>query len=153
MLFQWITCCPDFEKSLKRRRLAALALLAVGLTGLVCYALLVPGSPLGDYARGFYLGAASGLTAASLLLLVRLWYLQAHPEARKRAKIRETDEREVSIARSAFQIAGAVIFFTAAAALFVVLPLSWEAFAALLAVVLLYAAVFWGASLWIHRFS
>ena len=150
MLLKWLICQPDFNRVLKLRRRIALALLAVGITGLACYCLLVPGSALGDYARGFYLGAAAGLTAASLLLLARTWYLQTHPAAWKRAKIRETDERETALTQSAFRIAGAVVFFAAAAALFVVLPLSREAFAALLAVVFLYAAAFLGAIAWLN---
>ena len=45
----------DYERSLRRRRLMALGLMAVGITGLVCYALLIHDSDvLPDYARGFY---------------------------------------------------------------------------------------------------
>ena len=70
MLFKiLLTDKSNFEKSLKNRRLAAIGLLCVGLTGFACYFLLVPDSPLSQYAQGFYLGAASGITAGALILL------------------------------------------------------------------------------------
>ena len=56
----------DFERSLRRRQGAALALLAVGLVGLACYFLLVPNSSLPDFAQGFYLGAAGGISAGAM---------------------------------------------------------------------------------------
>ena len=68
MLMKLILCDDDFEKSLKLRRLAALAFLGVGLIGFACYFLLVPGSSLSDYAQGFYLGAAGGITAGAVIL-------------------------------------------------------------------------------------
>ena len=58
---------PDYERSLRRRRLAAFGLLAVGVTGIVCYLLLIHDSDvLSDYARGFYLGGASGITIGAV---------------------------------------------------------------------------------------
>ena len=44
----------DYDRSLRRRRLMALGLLAVGITGIVCYIRLIHNSEvLSDYARGF----------------------------------------------------------------------------------------------------
>jgi len=84
----------DYECSLRRRRLLALGLLAVGLTGLACYILLIHNSGvLPDYARGFYLGGSSGIAIGSVFLLVRMQYLLTHPAARRKAKIQEQDER------------------------------------------------------------
>ena len=63
----------DYDRSLRRRRLMSLGLLAVGITGIVCYFLLIHNSDvLSDYARGFYLGAASGITIGSVILLIRM---------------------------------------------------------------------------------
>lgn len=147
MLMKLMFCSTgNYEKSLRQRRLVAVALLAVGIIGLFCYFLLVPGSTLSDYAQGFYLGAASGISVGALILLFRSQYLLNHPEAQKKARIRETDERERTIVETAFRTAGLVTFFTAAAALFVVLPLSQEAFWALFAVVIFYSLAFVGAS-------
>lgn len=143
MLLKLILSSTDnFEKSLRQRRLAAIALLAVGLVGFVCYFLLVPGSGLSDHAQGFYLGASTGISVGALILLCRSQYLLNHPEAQRKAKIKETDEREQTIIKTAFQTAGLVTFFTAAAALFVVLPLSQEAFGALFAVIIFYSLSF-----------
>lgn len=77
-----------------------------------------------------------------MILLFRTQYLLTHPEAQRKARIQETDERELSILHSGFQTAGVVTFFTAAGALFVVLPFSREAFFALLGVMALYAVTF-----------
>ena len=142
MLIKLLFTSNDYEKSLRRRRVAALALLGIGLIGFACWFFLVPGSSLSDYAQGFYLGAASGITAGSVILLCRAQYLLTHPEARKKAKIKETDERERSIVHSAFQAAGVVTFFTAVGALFVVLPLSPHAFYALFSIMTLYSLTF-----------
>ena len=142
MLIKLILNDADFEKSLKRRRLAGFALLLVGLVGLGCYFLLVEGGDLPDFAQGFYLGAASGISLGSVILLVRSQYLLTHPEAMKKAKIQETDERQRTIIDAAFKWAGCITFFTAAAALFVLLPLSMNAFLALLGMMALYAVSF-----------
>mgnify|MGYP000736451242 CR=1 FL=1 len=142
MLIKLILNDADFEKSLKRRRLAGFALLLVGLVGLGCYFLLVEGGDLPDFAQGFYLGAASGIGLGSVILLVRSQYLLTHPEAMKKAKIQETDERQRSIIDASFKWAGCITFFTAAAALFVLLPLSMDAFLALLGMMALYAVSF-----------
>lgn len=151
MMMKMLLTGGDFEKSLKMRRTAALAMLAVGLVGLGCYFRLVPDSSLSEYAQGFYLGAAAGITGGSLVLLFRSLYLLTHPEARKRAKIQETDERTVHINRSAFMAAGFITFFASAAALFVVLPLSMDAFRALFSVMVLYCLIFVAARAWLSR--
>lgn len=141
----------DYEKSLRLRRWAAIGLLALGLVGFVCYFLLVPGSDLSDYIQGFYLGAASGISLGALILLIRTQYLLTHPQARRKAKIKETDEREQKIVHTSFEAAGAVTFFTSAAALFVVLPLSMTAFKTLMATMILYCFIFVAANAWLSK--
>lgn len=151
LIKQLLTDAGDYGKSLRQRRWAAVGMLCVGLVGIVCYVLLVPDSGLSDYAQGFYLGAAWGITAGALVLLVRTQYLISHPQAQRKAKIKETDERQMHIARTAAQFAGVFTFFAAAAALFVVLPLSMTAFQALMAVMVLYAASFFLSNLWLSK--
>ena len=142
----------DFDRSLRRRRLIALGLLAVGITGLVCYFLLVRDSEvLPDFARGFYLGGASGICLGALILLIRMQYLLTHPEARKKAKIQEQDEREKAIINQAFQFAGMFTFFAAAASLFVLVAVSREAAAAILTVVAVYAVVWLLSNLYLSK--
>ena len=143
---------PDYDRSLRRRRWMALGLLAVGITGLVCYFLLVHGSEvLSDYTRGFYLGGASGICLGALILLIRAQYLLTHPEARKKARIQEQDEREKAIVNQAFQFAGMFTFFAAAASLFVLVAVSREAAAAILAVVAVYAVVWLLSNLYLSK--
>ena len=142
----------DFDRSLRRRRLMALGLLAVGITGLVCYFLLVHDSEsLSDHARGFYLGAASGICLGALILLIRMQYLLTHPEAWKKAKIQEQDEREKAIISQAFQFAGMFTFFAAAASMFVLVAVSREAARAIFCVVIVYAAAFLLANVYLSK--
>ena len=142
----------DYDRSLRRRRLLALGLLAVGITGLACYILLIHNSGvLPDYARGFYLGAASGISIGAVILLIRMQYLLTHPEARKKAKIREQDEREKAIINQAFQFAGMFTFFAAAASMFVLVAVSMEAALAVLGVVAVYAVVWLIACLYLSK--
>ena len=148
---QLLTNGGDYGKSLRQRRWAAIALLAVGLVGIGCYFLLVPDSGLPDFVQGFYLGAATGIVIGALILLIRTQYLISHPQAQRKARIKETDERQMHIARTAAQFAGVLTFFASTAALFVVLPLSMAAFQALMAVMVLYAVSFYLSNLWLSK--
>lgn len=145
------TDSKNYEKSLRYRRLWAVGMLIVGLVGFACYFLLVPDSNLPDYAQGFYLGAASGITTGALFLMVRTQYLITHPQAQRKAKIKETDEREMQIGRSAAQIAGGLTVFAAAIASFIVLPLSREACFALTSVIAFYILCALLSSLWLSK--
>ena len=134
---------PDYDRSLRRRRLMALGLLAAGVTGLACYFLLVHDSEvLSNHARGFYLGAACGICLGALILLIRVQYLLTHPEARKKARIQEQDEREKAIINQSFQVAGMFTFFTAAASMFVLVAVSAEAARAVFSLVAVFGAAF-----------
>ena len=143
----------DYDRSLRRRRLLGFGLLAVGITGLACYILLIHNSGvLPDYARGFYLGAASGISIGAVILIVRMQYLLTHPEARKKARIQEQDEREKAIINQAFQFAGMFTFFAAAASMFVLVAVvSMEAALAVLGVVAVYAVVWLIACLYLSK--
>ena len=151
LMKQLLTGSGDYSKSLHQRRWAAIGMLIIGLVGFTCWFFLVPNSHLSDHAQGFYLGAASGITAGALALLIRTQYLMTHPKAQRKAKIKETDEREMHITRSAAQIAGGLTIFGVVLSLFIVLPLSMEAYYALTGVVFFYAAVFFLSSLWLSR--
>ena len=142
----------DYERSLRRRRLLSLGLLAVGVTGVVCYFLLAHNSEvLSDHARGFYLGAACGICLGALILMIRIQYLITHPEARKKARIREQDEREKTIISQSFQFAGIFTFFSAAASTFVLAAVSREAVAVILTVMAVYAIVFLLANFYLSK--
>ena len=124
----------------------------MGITGIVCYFLLIHNSDvLSDYARGFYLGAASGITIGSVILLIRMQYLLTHPEARKKAKIQEQDEREKAIINQAFQFAGMFTFFAAVASMFVLVAVSKTAALAVFGVIVVYAVSWPLASLYLSK--
>ena len=142
----------DFERSLRRRRLVAFGLLAVGIVGVLCYLFLIHNSDiLPDFARGFYLGGASGICIGAVILLIRVTVLLSDPEARKKARIKEQDEREKAIINQASQFAGMFTFFAAAASMFVLVAVSMEAALAVLGVVAVYAVVWLIASLCLSR--
>lgn len=138
MLIKSLHFSGNFERTLRTRRILSIALLAVGCAALASCVLLVPGSGLPDFVQSFYLGAGCGLVACAILFLIRIQYLIRHPEAWKKARIREEDEREQAIRNRAFRSAGLFTFFAAAAALFLILPFSTTAFFALLAVIVVY---------------
>ena len=152
-MFMHIFDTSDFERSLRRRRWVGFGLLAVGIVGVLCYLFLIHGSDaLPDFARGFYLGGASGITIGAVLLLARVTYLLSNPEARKKAKIQEQDEREKAIINQAFQFAGMFTFFAAAASMFVLVAVvSMEAALAVLGVVAVYAVVWLIACLYLSK--
>lgn len=142
----------DYDRSLRRRRLMALGLLAVGVTGIACYLFLIHDSQvLSDYARGFYLGAASGISIGAVILLVRVQYLLTHPEARKKAKIQAQDEREKAIIDQAFRFAGMFTFFAAVASMFVLVAVSKAAALAVFGVIVVYAVSWPLASLYLSK--
>lgn len=142
----------DYDRSLRRRRLAAFGLLAVGITGVLCYFFLVQNSSvLPDFARGFYLGGASGISIGAVFLLVRVTYLLSNPEARKKAKIREQDEREKVIINRSFQFAGMFTFFACAASMFVLVAVSMAAALAVLGVVAAYSVTWLIANVYLSK--
>lgn len=142
----------DYDRSLRRRRLVAFGLLAVGVTGVLCYFFLVNGSnALPEFARGFYLGGASGICIGAVFLLIRMQYLLTHPEARKKARIKEQDEREKAIINQAFQFAGMFTFFACAASLFVLVAVSLEAAAAVLVVVAVFSIAWLLANIYLSK--
>ena len=142
----------DFERSLRRRRWVAFGLLAVGITGVLCYFFLIDGSDaLPDFARGFYLGGASGICLGAAFLLVRVTYLLSNPSARKKAKIKEQDEREKTIINPSFQFAGMFTFFAAAASMFVLVAVSMAAALAVLGVVAVYAVAWLIAAIYLSK--
>ena len=148
MLAKFLFSSDDFEKTLRRRRMFAFGMMAVGITGLVCFILFVQGNEtIPEFIQGFYMGAATGISLGAVVLLVRVTYLLSHPEALKKARIRETDEREKQIVNESFRLAGIITFFTTAAALFVVLPFSFWAFTALLAITFFYSVTFLAVNL------
>ena len=142
----------DYDRSLRRRRLVGFGLLAVGIIGVLCYLFLIHDSDvLPDFARGFYLGGASGITIGAVLLLMRVTYLLSNPEARKRAKIQEQDEREKTIINQAFQFAGMFTFFAAAASMFVLVAVSLEAALAVLGVMAVYGVTWLVSNIYLSK--
>ena len=97
------------------------------------------------------MGGASGISIGSVFLIVRSHYLLTHPEARKKAKIQEQDEREKAITAMAFQFAGLFTFFAAAASMFVLVAMSWEATVAIFAVIAVYSVAWLLASIYLSK--
>ena len=141
----------DYGKNLRQRRWAILAILAIGLVGLGCYLWLVPNSGLGDYAQGFYLGGACGITGTGLGLLIRNEWMLRHPEKWKRARIQETDERSQRISAQAAQLAGVGVFFLQALAAFVLVAVDRRLVTVLLCSMAVYMALFLGTRFGLSR--
>ena len=151
MLINKITCSQDYDKSLQLRCLYFSAMVLIGLLGFLCYGLFVPNSSLSDHAQGFYLGAATGIFAGGLVMLWRTRRVMRNPDAKRKARIEESDERQQLILNKAAVFAGLFTFFCGAAAVFVVLPFSVEAYYALVGMMALYVLGFVAANLWLKR--
>lgn len=133
----------DFEQSLRRRRLAGVGLIALGALGCLCYALFLrEGGALSDYARDFYLGFSCGLALAGAVVLIRSQYLLGRPQARRRARIREQDERVRTSPAQACSLPGLFTFYLCAAALLVAVAVNHTIAMVLLTVMAVYAAAF-----------
>ena len=141
----------DYCKSLRQRSWAALAILAIGLTGLGCYLWLVPGSGLSDHAQGFYLGGACGITAGGLGLLIRNQWMLRHPEKWRKARIQETDERNQRITAQAAQLAVVGVFFLQALAAFLFVAVDRRLVTVLLCSMAGYILLFLGAQFVLSR--
>lgn len=153
MILKWMTqnAGGNYSKSLRQRSWEALAIMAIGLTGLGCYLWLVPGSGLSDHARGFYLGGACGITAGGLGLLVRSQWMLRHPEKWRKARIQETDERNQRITSQAAQLAGVGVFFLQALAAFLLVAVDRRLVTVLLCSMAAYVLLFLGAQFGLSR--
>lgn len=151
MLINKITYSQDYDKSLKLRCLYFSAMALIGLLGFICYGLFVPNSSLSDHAQGFYLGAATGIFAGGLVMLWKTRRIMRNPETKRKARIEESDERQQLILSKAAMFAGLFTFFCGAAAIFVVLPFSTEAYYALIGMMALYVLSFVAANLWLGK--
>ena len=151
MLIKMMSGGADYDKNLRLRLVLGLAFLAVGIVGFLCWFFLVPDSGLNEHARGYYLGAATGVTLGAVILLARVLYLMRRPEARRRARIQDTDERRQHIIRSAAQVAGVAAFMAAACLTFVVIPFNEQAAHVLLGVMAVYSLVWLAAAAWLSR--
>ena len=76
------------------------------------------------------------------VVLLRSQYLLGHPQARRKARIREQDERSRTIAAHACQFAGLLTFYLCAAALLVAVAVNHTIAMVLLTVMAVYAAAF-----------
>ena len=73
------------------------------------------------------------------------------PDAKRKARIEESDERQQLILNKAAVFAGLFTFFCSAAAVFVVLPFSTDAYYALVGMMALYVLSFVAANLWLRK--
>lgn len=133
----------DYVKTLHLRRVLALALLAVGVIGLVCYALLIHES--------CFLGGAGGSIIVAAFPLIRIQYLLTHPDARKTVKIQEQNERVQTIENQAYRFAGTFTFFCFAVALFILAAVNEIAAMTLLPVTGIYAVAWLARWLYLSK--
>lgn len=144
MMLNKMTGGPDYGKSLRQRRWAFLVVLLIGLVGLGCYVLLVPGSGLEDYAKGYYLGSACGLLGTGFALGLRNEWMLRHPEKWKKASIQETDERSQHLTTQAAQLAGVGVVVLQALACYVLVAVDQSLVKVLLASMAAYVVLFQG---------
>ena len=102
----------DFKRLLLRRQRFYLVLMLLGLTTMTIAFLaefLAWDVTLSANALDFYSGVGTGATFATVVFLIRTRRMMKNPEAIRRARIRETDERTLEISRRAAVAAGYVL--------------------------------------------
>lgn len=151
MMLNKMTSGPDYGRNLRQRRWAFLVVLLIGLVGLGCYVLLVPGSGLADYAQGYYLGSACGLMGVGLVLGLRNEWMLRHPEKWKKARIQETDERSQHLTTQAAQLAGVGVLVLQALACYVLVAVDQDLVKVLLASMVAYVVLFQGCRVILAR--
>ncbi len=138
----------DYEKTVRFQTRLFSGMLFVGIVGLMCYLSLVKDSSLPDFSQGLYLGVSTGLMLAGLLGMGRLRRLKKDPEARRKAAIEATDEREQAVTQKAMNTASLIHFYLAIAAMLVLAPIDMTAFWVLFALMLLFCLTFVIARIW-----
>lgn len=148
MLFKYFVPGGDYKKTLRFRLRLFVFMVALGVVLIVLSLTVLGESDLPDFAKGFYLGAGSGMTLAGLFFVIRTARLLKNPEAARREEISETDERERAIVSEAMKAVFWVFYVVLIAGIFIALPLNRTVFYTLLVLLLLQSAAFLGALLW-----
>lgn len=102
----------DYKRLLLRRQRFYIVLMLLGLTTMAIAFLaefLAWNVTLSANALGFYCGAGTGATFATIVFLIRTRRMMKNPEAIRKARIKETDERILEIGRHAAVVAGYVL--------------------------------------------
>lgn len=148
MLIKQLFRDKDYAKTLRRRLWLYVAMCALGAVLIAASLTLMEDSGLPDFVQGFYLGSGSGLVLAGAFFAVRTLRVLGDPEALRREKITEGDERGQAIVASAMGAVFWVMYFLLMAGLFVALPLNRTVFYTLLAVFAAMSATFFAAVAW-----
>lgn len=102
----------EFRKFLEARGrlMLSLALFGVVFIGVVFVAEEIFGVQFNEHVSSFYSGAGSGLLGAGLVLTLRNRRIMRNPQLLRKMRIRNSDERNLSIANSAFRWAAMLQF-------------------------------------------
>lgn len=99
----------DYRNILRRRQRVYIAMLILGIVTFSAAGaaeLFAWEVALDSHGLGFYSGVGTGLAFGAATLLIRLRKTLKNPEALRKARIRDTDERVVEISRRATATAG-----------------------------------------------
>lgn len=97
----------DYKKSLKKKMIAYRVLFLLGLITIVTFQIAREWfqMTLPDFMMGFYSGIGAGLIGVSLILTLKTRRILRSPEALRRSRIKNTDERNVNISAKSMRTA------------------------------------------------
>lgn len=110
-----------YENKLKFRIAASCVLLALGICALYLGAVLLEeGGRAEDFLRGFYVGTGGGLSAASIITIIKNVLLLKNEEKKKKAELKENDERNLFIYGKTAVVSAYIILYGMYAALMII---------------------------------
>lgn len=141
----------DYQQTLRRRLGIFIGLTVLGLLLIALSFTAMLTAALPSFARGFYMGAGSGLTLSGIVLSVKTRRLMKNPAAAQKAQISEQDEREQAIVTKAMTTVFWAIYLVLVPGIFIALPLSMDVFYILCGLLFLMTAVFFCSIQWYQK--
>ena len=114
VLFQGANTDAEFREKLKARRRLMIPVIVLGLAAVIAgiIAGLVFGeSQKGSFLGGMYTGAGAAITAAAIVVIVRINKTLKDEKRLRRERIEESDERKKEIATRSSSMAGFIMLY------------------------------------------
>ena len=102
-----------YRKTVKRKIKVMSLIIVLGLVSIAAVEICKYffNIPINDYTEGLYLGIGTGLVACGTILIVKRKRLLADEEKLKKARIAESDERNLAIANASWKTATIALLF------------------------------------------
>ncbi|MBP7349347.1 MAG: hypothetical protein KA965_11765 [Butyrivibrio sp.] len=107
------TTNEGYRKTVKRKIAVMSLIIILGLVSIAAIELCkhIFNIPITDYTEGLYLGIGTGLVACGTILIIKRKRILADEEKLKKARIAESDERNLAIANASWKTATIALLF------------------------------------------